>query len=429
MGTHVSRTTGRVAEVRVTPVAFRDPPLLNSTGVHEPFALRAVLEVVDEAGRVGLGETYGDTTMLGHLRTIAETLPGLDVFDLNELARAVATSIRASADEGNPLAPGTHGDKDLAKTYGAFEVALLDLQGRILGRPVSDLLGGAIRSEVPFSAYLFYKFERHRDDPGYPPDPWGEVVTPEQLVEQAVRMVEQYGFESIKLKGGAFEPELEIESVRQLHEAFPDHPLRIDPNAAWTPATSLHVARSLEGLLEYLEDPTPGMEGMADVARQVDVPLATNMVVTSLAHLPEAVRLGAVQVILADHHYWGGLRATQTLGAICATWGLGLSMHSNSHLGISLAAMSHVAATIPNLTYACDTHYPWQEEDVLEGGRLTIERGAVRVSDRPGLGIELDRVALERLHRQYVECGIRERDDVGEMRKYDPGWAGTLPRF
>jgi len=153
------------------------------------------------------------------------------------------------------------------------------------------------------------------------------------------------------------------------------------------------------------------------------------MVTIAFGHIPRTVELNAVQVILSDHHYWGGLRATQPPAMIGRTFGIGISMHSNSHMGISLAAMTHVGATIPNLVYACDTHYPWQEDEVIAGGKLAIRGGCVELPRGPGLGVTLDRDALARLHRNYLDCGIRVRDDVKEMRKYDPSWNPKKPRF
>jgi glucarate dehydratase len=419
----------RIADIRVTPIAFRDPPLLNVQGVHEPWALRSIIEVETEDRRIGLGESYGDLATLANLNRIRTTLVGLSPFDLNGLTRAVHA---AFPDQGEPSAPfPPKGDKPRASALAAFEVAFLDLQAQIAGVPLHALLGGAVRDRVPYSAYLFYKFERHRDDPGYPADTWGEALTHDQMVGQARRMIDANGFGSIKLKGGVFEPEFEIETLRALRRAFPNAPLRIDPNGGWSVATTRRVMPALSepGLLEYLEDPCGTLEEMGEVATFAPMPLATNMVTVAFGHIPKTVRLNAVQVILSDHHYWGGLRATQHLAMLGRTFGLGISMHSNSHMGISLAAMTHVAATIPNLSYACDTHYPWQEDEVIEGGKLAIRDGAVALPTGPGLGVRLDRAALDRLHRNYLDCGIRVRDDAGEMRKYRPDWSSALPRF
>lgn len=408
----------RITELRVTPVAIKDPPLLNSVGIYEPFALRAVIELETDEGIAGLSETYGDADMLHALATVRDAVIGVDVFSLHELrARvdAVFRVSRASSDTLAAIAPGTNAARRSGAVYAALEVACLDAQGRAVGRPVYDLLGGRLRDRVAFAAYLFFKHGRHRTVPT--DDTWGEVLSAATMVDEARSMVARFGFQSLKVKGGVLDPKEEVDAVLALREAFPSAPIRIDPNAAWSVPTSLEVAAALDGVLEYLEDPTLGLEGMADVASQVAIPLATNMVVTSFDDLPRAVELAAVSVILADHHYWGGLRATHALAAICATWGLGLSMHSNSHLGISFAAMAHLGVSVPGLSHAVDTHRPWQCEDVVE------------VPARPGLGVDLDRDAVARLHEQYQECGIRARDDVAAMRALDPSWVGALPRF
>ena len=412
----------RILEIRITPIAFPDPPLLNSAGVHEPWALRAIVEVDAGDGLVGLGETYGDRPHLTLLGKAAAALPGLDVFDLAGLTRRVDAAI------GGTDAPDRHGltgasstQKTSARVVSPFEVALLDLKGQAIGRPVHALLGGKVRDHVPFSAYLFYKWAGDDD--------YGPALDPGQIVAQAKTLIDRYGFGSIKLKGGVFPPAEEIAAIRALRVAFPDHPLRLDPNAAWSVDTSITVAEQTAGLLEYLEDPTPGLAGMAAVAARAPMPLATNMVVVSFDDLPESVARGSVGIVLADHHYWGGLRASAELAAICRTWGLGLSMHSNSHLGISLAAMTHLAAATANLGYAVDTHTPWQlGADVVESP-LPIEDGSVAVPDTPGLGVTLDRDALARMHEDYEKCGIRERDDTAYMQTFDPSYVKRRPRW
>lgn len=428
-------TSHDIRHVRVTPIAFRDPPLLNAAGIHEPWALRSIIEIETASGRVGINESYGDLPMLQALAKAAPALQGLSSWDLNAMetrVQALVTPRQTGSEflgEQISLAPGTHVSKTVAKVVSAFEVAMLDLQGQLANAPVVDLLGGAARASVPFSAYLFYKYAEHVDKP-YAPDAWGEAVTPDQLVAQARRMIDAYGFKSIKLKAGALSPEQEAQGLLALAKAFPGAPLRIDPNANWSVATSLRIVEELRGVLEYYEDPAPGLDGMAEVARQCDVPLATNMVVTDYAEFADNVRRGCpVRIVLSDHHYWGGLRTTQQLSRLCQTFDLGLSMHSNSHLGISLVAMVHLAASVPHLSYACDTHYPWQDDEVIEGGRLSFEDGSLRVPRTPGLGVTIDREALARLHDNYLRCGIRNRDDLGQMRKYDPSFTGRQPRF
>jgi glucarate dehydratase len=410
-----------IERVRITPVAFADPPLLNAMGVHQPFALRGVVELETDAGLVGLGETYADEAHLRRLHAAGRALAGYDVFELNGMYGAVRDALAGErGSDGHGLTGMITTSSTVDRVFSPFEVAALDVQGQSIGRPVSDLLGGAVRDRVPFSAYLFYKWACH---PGAEPDGWGEALDAAAIVAQAERMTREYGFGALKLKGGVMDPDTEVESVRALHERFPQLPIRLDPNAAWTVSTALRVAGELAGVLEYLEDPTRGQEAMAEVAARAPMPLATNMCVVAFEEVTSAVKLDAVSVVLSDHHYWGGLGRSRLLAGICETVGWGLSMHSNSHLGISLAAMVHLAAATPNLTYACDTHWPWRTEDVVAGDPFTFRDGALAVPSAPGLGVRLDPDRLGELHEQYLRCGIRDRDDSGYRRSLEPGYA------
>jgi glucarate dehydratase len=420
----------KISAVRVTPIAIQDPPLLNAAGVHEPWGLRSIIEVEGANGEVGLGETYGDAPVLDLLQRVAPLLKGQSAFDVNALLRRVREQSRAGQSQHveMELAPGSLGSNLLSSVFSAYEVAFMDLQARCLNVPLVELLGGAVRREVPYSAYLFYKWAADVD-PEYGPDPYGEALNPAQIVAQARQMIDTYGFESIKLKAGVFDPLEEAEAVLALKQAFPKHQLRIDPNSNWSMDTSLKVAEKLAGCLEYYEDPTPTLEGMAELHRRTGLPLATNMVVTNWAELRRSIELHSVQIILSDHHYWGGLRATQALAKACQTFGLGLSMHSNSHLGISLMAMTHLAASVEQLNYACDTHYPWQQDEVLVGGKVPIRGGCVQLSSAPGLGVTLDHERLARMHESFLRCRIRTRNDVTQMQRYRPDWRQLKPRF
>jgi glucarate dehydratase len=426
-----------ITEVRLTPILVADPPLLNTQGVHQPYTPRLIIEVVTAGGATGLGETYGDTKYLDIARPLAAALVGRTVTDLNSLpalaARVCGDSAAATGADAVDVG-GLRGvqtaDKLRSSVLSGFEVGCLDAWGRATGLPVHALLGGKVRDRVEYSAYLFYRWAEHPAGQGERDD-WGAALDPAGVVAQARRFADTYGFTSFKLKGGVFEPAEEIAAVRALAAEFPGQPLRLDPNGAWTVETSLKVARELADVLEYLEDPASGTARMAEVAAATELPLATNMCVTTFDEIAEAFTRGAVQVVLSDHHYWGGLRNTRELAAVCRTFGVGLSMHSNTHLGISLAAMTHVAATVPNLDYACDSHYPWQTEDVLTE-RLTFRDGRLDVSDAPGLGVELDQDRLAALHRRWLDDdgAAHSRDDAAAMRLADPGWVTpAVPRW
>ena len=433
----------KITDLRVHSIAIADPPLRSSYGLHAPYALRTVLEVESEDGIIGIAETYGGDAPAKALRDARAQVVGGDAYRLMGSMLPMVEGAGGGLERSQThLVPGENPLDASSRTYAAIETACLDLIGKSVGQPVCDLIGGRVRDEVPFSAYPFYKHAGgggEGDDARE--DEYGEALTPEALVRQVRQMIGKYGFGSVKFKGGVLEPAIEVETIRQLRREFgPGVPQRIDPNSAWTVDTSVQVGVDLKEELSgggYLEDPTAGIEGMAEVRRRllaagIDTPLASNVAVTSFAHIPLSVKQDAVQVILCDHHYWGGMRQVQHLGKICQVFGLGLSMHSNSHLGVSLMAMTHVAAATMHLSYACDTHYPWQsaKDEIVAGGRVPIVNGCVRIPDKPGLGVELDYDQVARGRERFEKMPYRKRDDEAEMRKHvDPNWKRTLPRW
>ncbi|TME31498.1 MAG: glucarate dehydratase [Chloroflexi bacterium] len=395
----------RISEMVITPLACPDPPLLNHHGVHEPWFLRVIVRLRTEEGLEGIGEGPGGGLYVQQLNAASKHVVGADPYQIEALRVLI----------GRP------------NVFSTIEVACLDLIGKATGRPVYDLLGGAARRRVPFAAYLFYK---QAGD-----DSWGQALTPEELLRQAERFHESYGMTVFKLKAGVLEPDLEVRTIKLMRERFgPMAGLRIDPNAAWSVETSIWVAEQLrETWLEYLEDPTDGIEAMSQVAQHTPLPLSTNMCVTAFEHIPLAFRQRAVQVVLGDHHGWGGLTAYRHLGVICKTLGWGLSQHSNSHLGVSFAAMIHAAAAIPNLLYASDTHYPWNAESdvVCETDRFRFRDGKIDLWDAPGLGVSIDEDKLEAAHAAYVNRGsaAMARDDVSAMRERQPDWLPHMPKW
>lgn len=424
-----------ITEVTVTPVLISDPPLLNVAGVHQPYTPRCIIEVHTDTGITGIGETYGDGAYLDIAHKLAKAIVGRPVAAITGLPQAALESNDDLPTEysADPDASGFRGrlsaDKLRLSVVSGFEVACFDALGKQLGVPVHSLLGGKIHNRVEYSGYLFYKWGEHPGEHN-PADPWDEAIDPAGVVAQARRFQNLYGFSSFKLKGGAFAPDEEVSAILALRSAFPGARLRLDPNGCWSVETAVRVAHELTGVLEYLEDPVFGTPNMAEVRRRTGMTLATNMCVTALSEIPEAFASDAVQVVLCDHHYWGGLLATRDLEAICCTWGRTLSMHSNTHLGVSLAAMTHVASTLPGARHAYDTHRPWQTEDVITAPHEFVD-GCVEVSDEPGLGIELDHDALARLHARWNDLPqFRERDDIGAYRVKDPSYERpTFPKF
>ena len=437
-----------ISELRLHPVAIADGPLRSSYGLHASYALRTIVELTTTDGITGISETYGGDGPLAELEGARQHVVGMDPFALTGLWQKLSFANGDSRPVAGGrtqtyLVPGENPLDLQTRTFAAMEIACLDVIGQAVGKPLCDLLGGRARDEAPFSAYLFYK---HAGGGGLGgderEDEYGEAMNAASIVRQARQMIAKYGFREIKLKGGVLEPEVEMASIRALREEFgPDVPLRIDPNCAWSVETSLRIGRELRRELAeggYLEDPTSTLEGMAEVRRRlrseaIETPLASNVAVTCFEQAAEASRLDAVQIVLSDPHYWGGLRNQQRLSHLCQTLGMGVSMHSNNHLGVSMMIMAHAAAASEHLTHACDTHYPWQTErdEVVAGGRIPIMGGQIRLSrTAPGLGVTLDYDQLARGRERYEKLPYRKRDDEAEMRKrVDPEWRRILPRW
>lgn len=409
----------KITGMTVTPIALPDPPLLNVGGLHGPYFLRNIVQIETDGGIVGVGEASGSQATTRALEQARQMVVGKNAFAWR--------AFRQPLEKANSAA------------YTAVETACLDACGKATGRRLCELFGGPVRDEVEFAAYLFFRYasdhpklladKRIVDDRGTGSkalDDWGEVRTPEAMVREAEQFQKRFGFRVFKLKGSYLTPDQELETMRLMAARFgKDCPLRIDPNAGWDVDTAVRIGLGMKDLpLEYYEDPVRGQEAMALVRTKTELPMSTNMCVTRIAHIPQALQVKPVDVVLADHHYWGGFAGCLDLAGMADVAGWKLSQHSNNHSGISMAAMIHLAATIPQLTLASDTHYPWLPEkyDIIEGAKLPIKDGKMQIPAGPGLGVTLDRDKLARAHEAYKKCGMTGRDDATTMRMVEPDW-------
>lgn len=395
----------RIADIRATTVTMPlEAPLRHSNGAHWGRFVRTVVEVEADNGLIGLGE------MGGGGQSAADAVAGLKPYLLgHDPARTEALRWMLA----NPTASLYNNRTQL---LAAVEFACLDLQGRQLGVPVHELLGGKVRDRVPFASYLFF---RHPADNGT-----GEVRTADQLVEHARSVVAEHGFSVHKLKGGVFPPDYERDCFRALAEAFPGHRVRFDPNGAFGVEEAIRFARGIEDLdNDYLEDPTWGMNGMRRVRENTSIPLATNTVVVNFEQLAANVRDPAVDVILLDTTFWGGIRPCIKAAGVCETFQLGVAVHSSGELGIQLATMLQLGAVVPNLSFAADAHYHHLRDDIIAGGKLPYAEGAIAVPDGSGLGVELDRDKLAEYAELFRELGPYPYDRDPAR----PGWYPLLP--
>jgi len=385
----------RVTNIEVIPVAHREPPLRNSWGAHSELAARTIIRLTSADGTVGISETYGDTEIIRGLEGARDLVEGMNPYDRRPLRLRLQDEM----------------------VFGALETALLDMIGKSTGQPVHSLLGGKVRDAVEYSAYLFYKYAD--SDPETAAITPQEVLSPEAMVEEAREFVDEHGFDVLKLKAGVLEPDEELRTLELFAEEFgSETPLRIDPNGAWSVETTVRLANRLRDLplrVQFLEDPVPSMNAHARLKDKISYPVATNMFVTEFDDIAPAVALDAVDVILSDHHYWGGFTGNLQLDRVARTFDLGVGMHSNSHLGVSMAAMTHVGAAMPSLSHACDSHYPWMADEVIEDGPLEFKDGCIEVPDGPGLGVELDESAVQRMHERYENSETLGYSSVGSM--------------
>ena len=363
------------------------------------------MEVEADNGLIGLGEMGGGgETAEAIFRAMNCYLVGHDPARIEEMRFLIA----------NPTASLYN---NRTQVLAALEFACLDLIGQQWGVPVCDILGGRLRDRVPFATYCFFRYPSPRTGQG-------EVRTPEQLVEYTCALKRRFGFRTHKLKAGVFHPDYELECYRALAGAFPEDSLRFDPNAVWSTEQAIRFGQAIEGIRnDYLEDPVFGLNGMRRTREKVRMPLATNTVVVNFEQLAANALDTAVDVILLDTTFWGGIRACVKAAAVCETFQLGVAVHSSGELGIQLATMLHLGAVIPNLSFAADAHYHHLTDDIIEGGLMRYEGGAIRVPDGPGLGVRLNRDKLAEYHELYQRLGGYAYDqDPGR-----PGWAPIVP--
>jgi glucarate dehydratase len=433
-------TAGRgapvVVEMRVVPVAGRDSMLLNLSGAHGPFFTRNIVILQDSAGHTGVGEVPGGEAIR---QTLDDARPLVTGESIGAYANTVEMLQRRFAErDASGRGVQTFDQRVVIHAATAVEAALLDLLGQYLDVPVAALLGeGQQRRSVDVLGYLFFIGDRRKTDLPYADgsterDDWLRLrheaaLTPEAIVRLAEAAHARYGFRDFKLKGGVLSGEQEIETIARLAARFPEARITLDPNGAWLLEDAIRLCRGRQDILAYAEDPCgaedgfSGREVMAEFRTATGLPTATNMIATDWREMGHAIQLHAVDIPLADPHFWT-LRGSVRVAQMCRDWGLTWGSHSNNHFDVSLAMFTHVAAAAPGRVTAIDTHWIWQDGQRLTAEPLRIADGQLRVPDRPGLGVELDWSRVEEAHQLYQSMGLGGRDDAAAMQYLIPGW-------
>ena len=427
--------TPRITRVQVIPVAGHDGMLLNLSGAHGPFFTRNLLVLTDSSGRTGVGEVPGGEKIRNTLEDARPLIEGQLLGNWNHILNSLRTAFaeRDSGGRGNQ----TFDLRVAIHAVTAVESALLDLLGQFLGVPVAALLGeGQQRDSVAMLGYLFYVGDRRKTDLPYRSEPGGDdwqrlrhevAMDPQAIVRLAEAAHARYGFKDFKLKGGVLRGEEEIEAIVALSERFPDAGITLDPNGGWLLKDAIRLCRDRHKELAYAEDPCgaegvfSGREVMAEFRRATGLRTATNMIATDWREMAHTIHLQSVDIPLADPHFWtmqGSVRVAQ----MCQTWGLTWGSHSNNHFDVSLAMFTHVGAAAPGQVTAMDTHWIWQDGQRLTKEPLQIKNGAIEVPKKPGLGIALDMVEVDKAHQLYLQHGLGARDDAIAMQYLMPNW-------
>jgi glucarate dehydratase len=425
-----------ITKLQVIPVAGPDSMLMNLSGAHGAFFTRNLLILTDNAGRTGLGEVPGGEKIRATLEDATDLVVGQSIGNVQAILNNMQKKFADRDSGGRGLQ--TFDLRTTVHAVTAVESALLDLLGQELDLPVAALLGeGQQRSSVEMLGYLFFVGDRTKTDLPYRTEPdadneWfcirnEKAMTPEAVVRLAEAAREKYGFNDFKLKGGVLAGEEEIEAVTALHNRFPEARVTLDPNGGWLLKDAIRLMRDMRGVVAYAEDPCGAEEGfsgrevMAEFRRATGLPTATNMVATDWRQMVHSLSLQSVDIPLADPHFWtmaGSVRVAQT----CRDWGLTWGSHSNNHFDVSLAMFTHVGAAAPGKVTAIDTHWIWQDGHGLTKDPLKIINGHVEVPKKPGLGVELDMVEVEKAHQLYLKHGLGARDDATAMQYLIPGW-------
>jgi len=396
----------RITDIRPTTVTVPlEAPLRHANGCHWGRFVRTIVEVDTDEGITGLGEMGGGgESAEAVFRAMKNYLVGHDPARLEEMRYLIA----------NPTASLYN---NRTQILAALEFACLDILGQKWNAPVSEILGGRLQDRVPFASYLFFRYPNSKNG-------FGEVRTVEQLVTHALELKTRYGFTSHKLKGGVFAPEYELECYRAVAAALAGDRFRFDPNAVWSTEQAIWFGQAIEDIKnDYLEDPVFGLNGMRRTREKIRIPLATNTVVVGFEQLAANVLNTAVDVILLDTTFWGGIRQCVKAAGVCDTFQLGVAVHSSGELGVQLATMLHLGAVIPNLSFAADAHYHHLADDIIEGGKFKYEDGSIKVPEGPGLGVKLNREKVEQYSELYKRLGSYPYDQ-DPLR---PGWTPTIP--
>lgn len=341
---------------------------------------RIVIELETSDGARAYGETNGTDEVLQSCTRMAQKLIGQSPLDRLRLRQAMA----------GPTVGSRNGLNDWAALAG-LDMALFDWVGRHHSLPIWRILGGNGKRDFEAVAHIPALLLDEPIDRRELPRLFADPARIQELVDHALHLRRDPGFTAFKVKCTGTSPAWDVAILRALRTALGDDvKLRWDPNASYPPAQATVLCQQLEELnLEYYEDPTRNIAGMAQLRSRMKTPLATNMCVVNFDHFATALRQPCVDVVLADLVMWGGPQSMVELGDVTPLFGFDLTIHSAFELGIGMAANLQTAAALDPVRRAIDFGLENMVHEIIRP-HIPVQNGRVAVPDGPGLGVEPD---------------------------------------
>ncbi|MTI09679.1 mandelate racemase/muconate lactonizing enzyme family protein [Curvivirga aplysinae] len=373
----------KITDIRVTHVNVPfDAPFYWSAGLY-PGASKSIIEVFTDEGVVGLGEApwwhFGEIIK----EEITPALIGADPLDLADCEARCVPPYQITANTGENAA---------TVAFGAVELALWDIRGKVFDMPLYKLLGGAVRKDIPFTEYFAFRPEQNGA---------GGEMSPEAITEYCLKMREEHGSTFFEGKLILGDPNLEIKTVKMMREALgEDAMIRLDSNMQWSLTTARWVLREIEQYnIRNYEDPVATFEEMAELRKHSIIPFSTH-----IPDLRRAVDLGAPDYFVCNFAALGGISNTMKFIAACEAMGKGFWCYSND-LGIMTSAYLHVVAATPWITEPSQSLFRWQIGDVIEEGPFRQANNVIPVPEGAGLGVKLCAESMKRWAKDFEDNG------------------------
>ena len=372
----------KITDIRATPVniPFVAPYVFSYGSIAS--LTKTVIELDTEDGVTGLGEC-ADGDRAADVLAMRERLIGVDIREITTAERLCLPGMRFTP-WGNITA--------LKRAFGGIEMAMWDARARTENVPLYTLLGGAVRKEIGLTEYFSFRL---------PGDNHPGEMTGLDVARHCGRLLEEFNMDTFEGKVGTVGLDEEVDMIREIRAVIGERRLMLDANGGWTVPTAREAMHRLDHFnIHYYEEPVETYEEMAQLRNFTRASFSSHIV-----DLEKALRLKAPDTIVTNLVELGGIRRTIEFIRACEHFDIGFRFHSGE-TGVASAAYLHVSAAMAHIREPSQTLFRWYGDDVIEQGTFVPRDGFVAVPEGPGLGVTLDRKALQRCHERYLQEGV-----------------------